>query len=129
MRASSWVVLLAAAIVLLSCASSRTHGRFTPEGADSPGAAALTYANALRRDDTQGANAVVARDRRHCPTTEGTHLQLAFPIPMQGEQLQTHVVAIAHTWRVTVFSSDGDGSSSSSVPLVVVRLAGRYFVC
>jgi hypothetical protein len=128
-KASGWVVSLVAATLVASCASSEANGGSASKGADAPSAAALNYAEALGRGDIQGANALVARDRRYCPSIQSTLDQLGVPVPNRGEQLQTRVVAARHTWRVTFLASDGDGSSSSGPPWVVVREAGHYFVC
>ena len=129
MRPQRWVAPIVVAMLVASCASSKANGGGTSHGADSPSAAAVNYAGALGRDDIHGANALVARDRRYCPTIHSTGDQLAVPTPSQGDQLQTRVAAAGHAWRVTFFTSDGDSSSSTGPAVVVVREAGRYFVC
>lgn len=130
---------LAGITLLASCASPRTgvaagdgstHPR-AESGGTSPASAALRYANALLRDDTETANTLVARDRRSCPPrTQSSGSQVALPRPSRDERLTTRVVQTGQTWRVTFVASSGrGGSSSSSSPLFVVNESGGYFVC
>lgn len=129
MRASRVSASLAAAVLVASCASAKSSGGNASQAADSPAGVALDYADALRRGDVQSANALVAHDRRYCPNNQSSRDQLAMLIPNRGEQLRTRVVTAGHTWRVSFFTSDGESSSSSGPPLVVVHEAGRYVVC
>lgn len=137
-RMSRMAVVLFASTLLASCASragvAAGSGSAQPRpatGGSSPGEAALRYANALLRDDTETANNLVARDRRSCPTrTQSSGGQVALVRPNRDERLTPRVVRTGQTWRVSFVASSGrGGSSSSSSPLFVVKDSGRYFVC
>lgn len=122
------VASLAAATLVGSCSSSTSSTEAGQSGSASPAAAALRYASALENHDLKDLNAGIARNRTDCPARRGNHLQ-AVAIPNRGEHLHIRVDRAGHTWRVTLFTTELDASSWSEPPLVVVRDAGRYFVC
>lgn len=128
MKASGMITSIAAATVLVSCASSSTRHATLSLGANSPAGAARTYLDALARNDVERANQLVASDRQHCPADTSIHSQVAVAEPGPAEHLRPHVVTTGHTWRVT-FVVTGESAATTDPPLIVVQSHGRYFVC
>jgi hypothetical protein len=116
---------VAAAVLLMSCASAKTAARSPSSSTpNSPAGVALAWAKAFTNGDETTANRLQARTRTYCPHDAG-RFQFSLPVAPPGQQLAAHVVARRHTWRVT-FSASGSSASSA---VTVVRDAAEYRVC